>query len=331
MIDKKLPDILPSSISEDNNIKAIATAINNPLEQIKNQIHYCVLLSDIDHQPEKIIDELAWHFHVDFYDYELPLEKKRSLVKQSIAIHRRKGTPWAVEQVVSTAFDKSDVIEWFDYDADPFLFKVRTEDVTTNREIIDKMKKAINSVKNTRSWLDKIEFVLHFIDDLGEIKDKLHTEVNYKIDDVYPWNYQKYDGTYQYGGPSVYSGIYSYDGSLKYDRASLGCIYYNAAGVDKMSVMTAKLKGYEDNYQTAMYYDGHNLYNGVQRYSQNNGPQDDGGEIRISKGRHYNGKCHYDGGIWELYDGNEKYDSSMHYNGGDKVIRYQFTERNERF
>ncbi len=94
----------------------------------------------------------------------MELETKRRLVKESIAWHRIKGTPAAIEEVVSAVFDTSEVKEWFEYGGTPYYFKIVTEDVSTDEDNMNRMRRAIASVKNARSWLEKIEFLLHLTD-----------------------------------------------------------------------------------------------------------------------------------------------------------------------
>lgn len=49
------------------------------------------------------------------------------MVKTSIAVHRKKGTPWAVETAVTAALGnvETTVTEWYDYEGgQPYHFKV---------------------------------------------------------------------------------------------------------------------------------------------------------------------------------------------------------------
>lgn len=49
---------------------------------------------------EKYLPFLAYAFKVDFWDDELREEEKRELIKHSILLHQRKGTLWALEEVL---------------------------------------------------------------------------------------------------------------------------------------------------------------------------------------------------------------------------------------
>ncbi|GIO09679.1 hypothetical protein J31TS6_57070 [Brevibacillus reuszeri] len=150
-------DILPESLKQDPDIVAIAEALTPELQETSRTIKETSIMSRIDEQPEEVIDLLAWQFHVDFYDPDLPLETRRELVKNSLPWHRRKGTPAAVEELITTVFGDGRVEEWFEYGGDPGYFKVITNNrsVTTDQAFL--FIRALNSVKNTRSWLEKIE------------------------------------------------------------------------------------------------------------------------------------------------------------------------------
>jgi hypothetical protein len=259
----------------------------------------------------------------------MDLETKRKLIKQSIAWHRMKGTPAAVEAVVSAAFDTSTVQEWWEYGGKPYFFKVVTEDATTNSGTIERMKRAIESIKNTRSWLEKIEFILHLRDDYGNITENFSMHVQHDMEDNYPWEYQKYDGSIAYARIATYSGEFHYTGSMNYNMGIPGTRKYNAIDIDRMGVIDVNLNDLRDDYQTIGKYDGKNSYNGTMVYSDNHGPRDLGGEITIKRGLTYDGTHTYGSG-WARYTGSKLYDGSCKYTGGD-FRRYKVTERNETF
>ena len=155
--DQKLIVIAPSSISGDKTIRNISAAVDPELRKISSDTLLLLLLPRLDELPEKIIDALAWQYHVDFYDDAATLEKKRSLVKQSIKWHRRKGTPSVVEEVCTAVFKSAKVEENWEYSGEPYHFKVMmiTEAVP---DISVLNSRAIEHTKNVRSWLDGVSF-----------------------------------------------------------------------------------------------------------------------------------------------------------------------------
>lgn len=157
--DNALQRILPSSISGDATVKDIVQAISSRLAQLGEQAELVLILPRLKKLPEEIVDELAWQYHVDFYDVAADIIKKRELVRKAIARHRYKGTPAAVEEVCSAAFDTAEVVEWYEYGGEPYHFRVRmVQESIPDETAMAEMVKAVNSAKNTRSWLDSLVF-----------------------------------------------------------------------------------------------------------------------------------------------------------------------------
>lgn len=154
----KLIDITPSSINKDKRIKALADAFDGSIEkQIKLDV--LQVLTNVESLTGDVLDHVACQLHVDDYDTSNADEVKRKAILTSIQVHRYKGTPWAVEQAVSSLFSTASVTEWFQYGGDPYHFKVSfITEALLNRSQITRLVNLINQSKNTRSWLDGIEF-----------------------------------------------------------------------------------------------------------------------------------------------------------------------------
>jgi len=150
--------LLPESIRGDPDIIAAARALDNRRDII-DDVKKCMVLVDLDNQPEKVLDALAYSYHVDFYDPNLPKNKKLELIRNATRWHRRKGAPKVVEEVIQTVFDDVWLKEWFDYDGEPFMFKIGTRDRMTTYEKIKTLINAVDSVKNERSHLECLEIV----------------------------------------------------------------------------------------------------------------------------------------------------------------------------
>lgn len=155
-----LVDILPANLLMDKQIKAAAQALDKELQAVSQAIAEVIHLPRLDMLPESVVDLLAWQWHVDFYDKELPLDIRRELIKKSIDYHRHKGTKYAVEGVVKTCFPDAIVLENWEYNGKPYCFKVTTiNSAIPETEEIARIIQAINSVKNVRSHLDEISFI----------------------------------------------------------------------------------------------------------------------------------------------------------------------------
>lgn len=151
-----LLSLVPLSLRSDPQVQAAAAALNQELQAVSAAIDEIMVIAKLDRLPEGVIDHLAWQWHVDFYDEELPLATKRALVKSAIAWHRRKGTPAVVQEMVSTVLSNGVVSEWFDYGGQPYRFRVETDEVVHDQSVYDRLVQLVEAVKNVRSWLDTI-------------------------------------------------------------------------------------------------------------------------------------------------------------------------------
>jgi phage tail P2-like protein len=115
-------------------------------------------LWDPDACPEELLPWLAWALSVDTWDSAWPLDTKREVVRRSLAIHRRKGTPWAVEQALAAMGLPAQVSEWWEYGGEPHHFAVDVEagGVEITEQLRDQVERAVQAYKNVRSWLDAI-------------------------------------------------------------------------------------------------------------------------------------------------------------------------------
>ena len=107
---------------------------------------------------EKYLPFLAYAYKVDFWDYRLSTDKKRLLIKDSILLHQKKGTLWALERILEILEVKAEVSEWFDYGGDPYFFKIKLS-IEQDFPHLNQLQKIINIYKNVRS-LFEIDFDL---------------------------------------------------------------------------------------------------------------------------------------------------------------------------
>lgn len=148
---------LPQSLDKEN-VQKVAKVVDDTLLSFDKTIAEVLIYPAIDMLGSELINTLAIQMHCDFYDDTLPLAVRRNLVKNSIAWHRIKGTPAAVEQMIQTVYQTGVVEEWFDYGGEPFFFKVNLGDSQITTQKIKNLIKMINASKNVRSWLEVLRF-----------------------------------------------------------------------------------------------------------------------------------------------------------------------------
>lgn len=202
-----LLDILPQNLLADAQIYAAARALDDELQKVTAATRDALILPRIDELSEEVIDLLAWQWSVDFYDELKSLAGKRNAVKQSIAMHRIKGTRRAVEIALHMVYTSGEVSEWFEYGGQPYYFRVRfIEPENIRTEDVDRVIRIINAVKNTRSWLESIGFTRHVPTRLyhGTV---ISTNKTYRLMPPRPHDVTIRSGTYHGVGVSVYKEV----------------------------------------------------------------------------------------------------------------------------
>lgn len=153
----RIAEHLPESINKDP-VPNLARVVDMALSDINPDL--LLIYPAVDGLPEALIDHLAEQMHVDEYDDNSDLSVKRQQVKESFLLHKVKGTKYAVQKAVSTVYQSAKVEEWPEYSGEPYHFRVTGITAPMNgTKNINKLVRLINAYKNTRSWLDYIEFI----------------------------------------------------------------------------------------------------------------------------------------------------------------------------
>ena len=111
-----MPDLLPINATGQETALERTTArvgdVDVPIRDLWNP----------DTCPESLLPWLAWAFSVDEWDSTWPVHIKRAQIRDSINIHRKKGTAFAVKQVVSSFGASLVMREWFESGGSPGTF-----------------------------------------------------------------------------------------------------------------------------------------------------------------------------------------------------------------
>ncbi len=159
MIDFAIGQTLPDFLLADRNGYALAKAVESALKSMCATVQAGVdAVQDVDKMPEWRLDELAWEYGAEWYDYDATLEIKRSQIKGVQDFFNRLGTPYAVESALSAVYGDGTIKEWFEYGGDPFHFKAYTTNASALTENRKKFIALLDVVKNVRSVLDGIVY-----------------------------------------------------------------------------------------------------------------------------------------------------------------------------
>lgn len=183
--------LVPRFLLRDKNGYALAKAIERAfqLAALSAQKGLDILL-DPDKMPEWRLDEMAGELGC-LYDYSGTEEQKRYWIKQASNLYALYGTPQAIVNFLEGFFQSVRVEEYWQYNGDPFHFRVIVSGESYDAAKIAWATRAIERVKNLRSVLDAVTI------DTGEtILLSVETD-HFAVETQYPLIYP---GSVQYMG-----------------------------------------------------------------------------------------------------------------------------------
>lgn len=151
---------LPQTLKNDESIFAFGRVIAGELQENIRLSRLNIIYARIDELEEPLLDVLAHDFHVDWYDPDSPPEVKREIIKESVRVHKRLGTKYAVESVVRAYFGSGEVREWWEYGGEPHHFKIISGNPNITDEQAARFFHILEVVKRKSSWLETILITL---------------------------------------------------------------------------------------------------------------------------------------------------------------------------
>lgn len=148
--------LMPRFMRSDETTAALCAAIEPELKTFHAAIAQSMPLPFLENAPEWLLDELAWEYNLTWYDTSAPLDVKRKVIQSGEYVKRHLGTVAAVEQTIADYFGDGSVEEWFQYDGEPYMFRVRTTNPEVNDEQAARFRMALNATKNVRSHLESV-------------------------------------------------------------------------------------------------------------------------------------------------------------------------------
>lgn len=156
LFEGQITDILPAHMASDPEIIALSYAISNAERKFFDRINQSMVMLDVDSLPEAILDERAAELNTAYYDASLPVEKKRQLIKSTIRLYQKAGTPAAVREMIEHVFGSGEVLEWFNAGDEPGTFQILTTEPIAQGNI-DLLNRMLARVKNASSTLKAIK------------------------------------------------------------------------------------------------------------------------------------------------------------------------------
>lgn len=153
--------LLPEFMRNDEAVKGLAASVNKLIREPGQNIKTLRVWDQIDKLNDEQLDELAYELDIDWYDSSLPLENKRAIVKISDLVHSRRGTKWAVEELIAAYFTKGFIMEWHEdeyINPKPFHYSVYTSHKHVTDDIMQEFRKIAKVAMPVRSRLDSVYY-----------------------------------------------------------------------------------------------------------------------------------------------------------------------------
>lgn len=149
----------PPALRQDESMLALGRLIAEELHITAEETKKNIIYANIEELSETWLDVLAYDLHVDWYDYDYPIEAKRAIIRDSVRVHQKLGTKAAVEMALGGIHPQSEIEEWFDYDGEPFRFRI-VLDTTQSRVAADydEIVRTVDIYKRLTAHLDGLYY-----------------------------------------------------------------------------------------------------------------------------------------------------------------------------
>ena len=152
---------MPPTLRNDPAMLALGQSIAGELQENIRLASLTLIFHRIDELDENVLDILARDMHVDWWDDSHPIEVKRRILRDSVRVHMRLGTRFAIETPLRNIFPNSNVQEWFEYGGTHHRFRIHLNVSDYNMPIdIGRVLWAVNFYKRLTAHLDDLSYYL---------------------------------------------------------------------------------------------------------------------------------------------------------------------------
>ncbi|MGL6169181.1 MAG: phage tail protein I [Fusobacteriaceae bacterium] len=152
---ENIQSLLPENLKKYKNLNDISVVFSERVEKdISKKIEFLKIYSKMNDLSDKVLNQLAWQWNVEFYTPDLSKYKKIEMIKKSYFHHIKKGTVGALESALKAVVSNLEVIEWYKYGGIPYTFQLIVEGEMLTEEQISTVYKLVEIYRNVRSHLD---------------------------------------------------------------------------------------------------------------------------------------------------------------------------------
>lgn len=152
----QITDLLDGSLKQNPEVQALAYAVQAEKQRIMLLTQGTKIEAAIDDLSEEALDALAVELRTQYYSLDIPIEKKRELIRNTFLWYKKAGTLSAVEELALAAYGECTVQEWFDYNGEPGYFRVETSQFEAVYSNLQSFLTLLQKVKRLSAHLEKV-------------------------------------------------------------------------------------------------------------------------------------------------------------------------------
>lgn len=169
--------LLPLFMKTDSANIGLSKAVNMITENLAEKGALCSTWDKVDRMSGSELDLLAEELNISWYDKSAALDIKRKIVKDSDIVHSKLGTNWAALRVIETYFGEGRIVDWYEYDGEPYHFKVQTINQSILNTKAEAFMRILNAVKRKSAVLDSIELIAEGICEINTYMKCVQSDV----------------------------------------------------------------------------------------------------------------------------------------------------------
>lgn len=181
--DGQITDLLLNRLRRNLEIQSLSFAILQEKQRILRLADSTRTAAAIDELPEEVLDALAVELRTQYYGVDLPIETKRSLIKNTFLWYQKAGTVAAVKELATVAYGDCNVQEWFQYGGKPGYFKVETVNPGNAFENLGMFVEMLSKVKRLSAHFEKVNIDFESEHTVGVgIANQTFLEITYRME-----------------------------------------------------------------------------------------------------------------------------------------------------
>lgn len=182
--DGQVADILMNGMRNNPEIQALSYAIHQEKQRILHLADSTRTAAAIDELPEAVLDSLAVELRTQHYGVDLPIEAKRSLIKNTLVWYKKAGTLAAIKELAAIAYGECEVQEWWQYGGEPGRFKVATSNFQVAFENLDMFYATLSKVKRLSAHFEKVNIDFESDQKVGVgMANQTFLEITYRMEE----------------------------------------------------------------------------------------------------------------------------------------------------